>query len=102
MKNELEKLLKAIGDSYEDRSAGCSTPPQMVEDFRAGLGYSVGSKYIKITTGDGGSVWGFVMAVIDDKFNEGDILKAASWGSPARNFARGNVYGDYRVRWMGA
>jgi len=35
----------------------------------------------------------------------GDILKAASWAAPARNFTRGNVYitssYENRVRWTG-
>jgi hypothetical protein len=33
---------------------------------------------------------------------KGDILKAASWNMPAQNAARGNIFGDYIVRWTGA
>jgi len=34
-------------------------------------------------------------------FRYGDILKAASWATPARNGARGNVFEEYTVRWTG-
>lgn len=50
-----------------------------------------GKKYIKIIE-KRGSVWGFVVKKSDGKFQQGDILKAASWSTPAKNFARGNVY----------
>ena len=63
---------------------------------------SVGKKYIKLIkyryereTGieiDGASVYGFIVIGDDKKFNDGDMLKANSWKSPARNFARGNIF----------
>jgi hypothetical protein len=60
-----------------------------------------GSKYIKIINRH--SVWGFVVNVHNDKqFRFGDLLKAASWKTPARNAARGNVVdGDFSfVKWQ--
>ena len=37
-------------------------------------------------------VWGFVVNTDNDKkFKKGDILKAAGYAAPARNFARGNI-----------
>lgn len=75
----------------------------MIADYNRGIHYYAGSKYVKIVTGS--SVWGFVVKVHNDKkFRFGDILKAAGWATPARNFARGNVLdGDFRgVRWTGA
>lgn len=75
---------------------------RMIDEFNAEIGYDVGRKYVKITRNNGGSVWGFVMLEDDSKFKAGDILKAAGWATPARNFARGNVFGEYNVRWTGA
>jgi hypothetical protein len=39
----------------------------------------------------------------DKQFRFGDLLKAASWKTPARNAARGNVVdGDFSfVKWTG-
>ena len=72
----------------------------MINDFNEGLGCEVGRKYAKITSR--GSVWGFVVLGDDAKFKVGDILKAASWTSPTRNKARGNVMGgNYKIQWTG-
>ena len=37
----------------------------------------------------------------DDRFQEGDILLAASWATPAKNKARGNIYQEYHISWTG-
>ena len=58
-----------------------------------------GSKYVKLI--NGGSVWGFVVKNDGDKFKRGDILKAASWSTPATNKARGNIFEEYTVQWTG-
>ena len=67
-----------------------------------GIEFEAGSKYVKIVSISGGgsrSVHCFV-----EKAN-GNILRAASWKSPARNFIRGNVFDQAsyinRVRWTG-
>jgi hypothetical protein len=76
---------------------------KMIAEFDEGLSYKAGSKYIKIIK-ERGIVWGFVVNVDNDKkFKKGDILKAAGYAAPARNFARGNIIdGGYKVRWTGA
>lgn len=64
--------------------------------------YKEGQKYIKIISNDlerGGyntSVWGFINKA-NPKFNEGDILKAAGWRTPALNKARGNLFDGYDI-----
>ncbi len=76
---------------------------RMSDEFDSKIHYNIASKYIKVITGN--SVWGFVVRTHDDKkFRYGDILKAAGWNAPARNFARGNVIDkEFRcVRWTGA
>ena len=67
----------------------------MYHEYSSGVGSVKGSKYIRITTGNRGAAWGFVVNTDNDKkFKKGDLLKAASWKAPARNFARGNVIED--------
>lgn len=69
-------------------------------EFKDGLGFTEGNKYIKVIKR--GSVHSFIVNTDDDKkFKRGDILMAAGWASPARNFARGNIFGSYAVRWTG-
>ena len=53
-----------------------------------------GSKFLKVISAhkDGHrSVHSFICVKAHDKFKFGDILKAASWAQPAKNFSRGSV-----------
>lgn len=68
----------------------------MIDKFRASVGYEVGPKYIKVITG--GSVHSFIVNKAD-KFSLGVILKAASYKAPATNFARANLLD--RNTWTG-
>ena len=66
-----------------------------------------GRKFIKVVKSSWGSrsVHSFICIQPHGKFKFGDILKAASWSAPAKNFARGNVLeiGSYsNHRWTGA
>ena len=62
-----------------------------------------GKRYAKIVATDDRrdqrSVWGFI------DLTNGDVLKAASWKAPAKNFARGNLaddeFGLGRASWTG-
>ena len=94
----------AAAIDYKDSSV---PRERMYYEFATTLNENKGSKYIKIVTG--GSVWGFIVNThTDNKFKYGDVLKAASWKAPTRNFARGNVIDDSvedlrnkTVRWTG-
>ena len=65
--------------------------------------YDTGKKYARVWQIDSQKrCWGFVVMSTDDvKFQYGDILKSASWKAPARNYARGNIFGDHTIRWTG-
>lgn len=104
----IENLLTAIVADYTEYQGRLdkldegarAIRKRMNVEFREKLSFKEGKKYIKIISG--GGVWGFVVNTRDDaKFRYGDILKAVSWSSPARNFARGNVFEDYDVAWTG-
>jgi len=109
MNTEMTALIENIKEDYLNWTTRCAKGTlseinkTMIADFNENLTYKAGSKYIKITNKRGG-VWGFVVNIDNDKkFKKGDILKAAGWAAPARNFARGNILdGGYTVGWTGA
>ena len=76
---------------------------QMLNEYNDGITFKAGSKYIKIMTHK--SVHGFIVNTTKDaKFKQGDILKAAGYNAPARNFARGNALDGVfnNMQWTGA
>ena len=110
----IEVLLEAIRTDYRDftdrgaiakmrRENGngefSNINREMIEEFEDALSVKRGSKYTKIIKG--GSVWGFIVNADNDRFRAGDILKAASWASPAVNAARGNIFDGYQIEWTG-
>ena len=107
MITNLDLYLEAIKADYLTMvTPGDAIQEEMYQDFCDGLTYSAGSKYIKVFKDRKGgcSVHSFICLKDDAKFKKGDILMAASWNAPARNFARGNVIEKTfdRVRWTGA
>ena len=115
MDEALTHYKKKIGDDYENWTLGAKALLNAdsiekrirrngVVEFKNGIDHVCGSKYIKVTRSDNQtSVHSFIVNIYDDdKFKYGDILKAASWKSPARNFARGNIFEEYKVKWTGA
>ena len=115
MRNEIEKVLEAMREDYKRwtyaaKGRGSFSNPdiekKMTEEYCNGLEVTEGSRYWKITgkSGSSRSVKGFIAKAGDKKFREGDMLKAAGWAAPARNFARGNVLdgtGLGNARWTG-
>jgi hypothetical protein len=107
MKNEINALIEAIKNDYamNFRDMGdpdrCEIRNRMYAEFCEGITVEEGRKYIKILTNR--AVWGFVVAVDNDKkFRKGDILKPAGFNAPARNAPRGNILdGGYVIRWTG-
>jgi hypothetical protein len=117
---EIEKVLEAMREDYKRWSMQGRTVHQnvdafnreidirtkMEEEYCNGLEVTEGSRYWKIISDKRGqrSVCGFIAKAGDKKFREGDMLKAAGWNAPARNFPRGNVLdgrGVNEVRWTG-
>ena len=122
MRMEIEKVLEAMREDYKRWTMATRTVHQNVEEFNraidirekmteeycGGLMVEENRRYWKIIGTNGGgtsrSVKGFICKAGDKKFREGDMLKAAGWAAPARNFARGNVLdgtGVDNVRWTG-
>ena len=115
MTDALKEYKKKIGDDYENWTLGSrallnadSIEKRIrrngVVEFKNGIDHVCGSKYIKVTrSSNQTSVHSFIVNIHNDKkFKYGDILKAASWKTPARNFARGNIFEEYKVKWTGA
>ena len=109
MNNEMTTLIENIKADYLNWTTRCAGArgldainKTMIAEFNEKITYKAGSKYIKVVSNN--SVWGFVVNTDNDKkFKKGDILKAAGWAAPARNFPRGNILeGGYTVRWTGA
>ena len=105
MQEATQTLVAAICADYIAGSVKdgkiSETRLRMNEEFCDRIKAVEGRKYHKVVTGN--SVWGFIVATDDDKmFKRGDILKAASWATPTRNKARGNIFIDLSwVRWTG-
>jgi hypothetical protein len=87
---------RCVADRDVDQAFADSQIKLFNESFRVDFGQS----YAKIIKD--GSVYGFIVLKAG-QFKVGDVLKAASWKAPAKNFARGNVFtGVSNVQWTGA
>ena len=104
MNEQLDKYLEAIyqdyADYYEDTDVDESFRTSQLKKFKDELRYTEGKTYFKIISET--SVHSFVVKEDGPKFKKGDILKAAGWQAPAKNKARGNIFGQYIALWTGA
>lgn len=78
----------------------------MLNEFKNSWKVMPGQKFIKLVSKN--MVHSFI--VLKDmftpggqpRFKKGDVLKAASWKSPALNRARGNIFeGNFPIKWTG-
>lgn len=103
---EIAKYIAHVRNDYKDWMEKSNTNAAYLEktlaEFDARVKITEGGKYIKIVTR--GTVHAFIVKEADGKFRSGDILKAAGYSAPAKNFARGNVIdGNFmNITWTGA
>jgi len=102
MKQQIEQYFEVIRTSYANFGTPSAIRDKMIVEFNDKLRVDEGNKFIKIVSN--GSVHSFIVKEDGPKFKRGDILKAASWSAPAKNFARGNLLtGDFKnISWTGA
>ena len=102
IKDQIRLAKKALKESkapgFGNRKHGDPLPTlaSIQKEYNA----KKGKKFIKIIKDDdteyGKSVWGFIN-MNHDKFEMGDVLKAAGWRAPALNKARGNLFDGYPI-----
>jgi hypothetical protein len=104
----MEQYFEHIKASYAGfwtrarTSQVCEVREKMIYEFNQALRTEKGSKFIKVIQGN--SVHSFICIKEHGAFKVGDILKAASWHAPAKNFKRGNILEGSleRITWTGA
>jgi len=102
MQKQIEQYMDAIKTDYANWGEQSKIREEMARTFSDSVRTEAGRKYIKVIAG--GSVHSFIVLEDTVKFKKGDILKAATYSSPATNFIRGNLFAldASKVRWTGA
>lgn len=104
----LEFLLETFSKDYENHTSS-REKKYFTEEYSVSEGRTY-DKIVKETVWENGdrsgkSVVGFVVKKATKKFQVGDVLKSASWNSPATNFARASIFDfitvERAVRWTG-
>ena len=105
MKEALDRVFESMKADYARfMPLDDEIQTEMREEYNSSISYDVGRKYIKIVKG--GSVHSFIVNTeYDKKFAYGDVLMAACWAAPARNFPRGNIFDSENISrvfsWVG-
>lgn len=97
------------GDAYAGLPNDYNSPENLRKRYF--IEFEVGGKFIKVIhAGNQRSVHSFIYhgdeplkLSLGRVANKGDILAAASWKAPAKNFIRGNIAGGYETtaKWTG-
>jgi hypothetical protein len=106
MAEALSKYLEAIKADYFKENSLAKNPDavaidvrnRMMKEFESKLHVVEGKTYYKVVADGAHS---FIVKEDGPKFKRGDILKAVSWNAPAKNQARGNIFGEYKTLWTG-
>lgn len=105
----LSKYLEAIKADYHswgktgkmsDQELAESIEGRMAKEFDEGLHIVETQLYYRVHAKT--FVHSFIVKQDGPKFKRGDILKSAGYRVPAKNQARGNIFGAYRILWTGA
>lgn len=101
---EIAKYIAHVRNDYKDWMSRCELTQieNQLKEFDASVKVTEGGKYIRLVIR--GSVHSFFVKKAAGKFREGDVLKAAGYAAPAKNFARANLIdGNFmNIRWTGA
>lgn len=93
----------ACQDYNKFMSSDSAYAEKMRLEYQQSQKFEVGQKYLKLIANN--SVFGFICITHNDKqFKFGDLLKAANYKTPAKNFARGNIFKPKsyaKLRWTG-
>ena len=95
MINAIIEMCNRMVDSYNKQ---CNNT-QMQERFANSFEIKVGKKYIRLIANNSYEAY-IVNSYDDTKFTYGDLLYP-NGKTPARNKARGNIFGEYHVTWLG-
>jgi hypothetical protein len=80
--DKIQASYDKFNKPFEKSAYPCPNP-------KLNITFKRGSKFFKCVVN--GSAHSFICRVAHDKWAVGDVLKAASWAAPAKNFSRGNV-----------